>query len=129
MSDPLQPQASTKDRTFLWIGILSAVTLIACLLFYGWLPTQQYGFSPYPLGTVFAPKYTDVNFRLVRVGMHRDEVVTLLGEPLTIYRLGETEQWHYAEDRFGLDFKWLMRIVNFDEDGIVDEINSGVIED
>lgn len=129
MSEPWQPSIKSKERPFLWIGILSALTVIGSLWLYLWYPAQGYGPSHFPVGTRFPPDYTEEKFRLVREGMSHDEVRDLLGESLTIYRVGLAEQWHYAEDTVWWDSRWLMRMIDFNEEGIVIRIGNALVDE
>jgi hypothetical protein len=78
-------------------------------------------FSPYPaIDTHFAPGYSEQAFQDIQAGMTKAEVLQRLGPPLN--RTSDPS-WTYSRDgALGVwDFAWLVRAVNFDENGIVKE--------
>ncbi|MFQ5524832.1 MAG: outer membrane protein assembly factor BamE [Thermoanaerobaculia bacterium] len=73
--------------------------------------------------TVFADGYTAEAFRRVEAGMTRDEVHTLLGEPLATWT-AERIDWNRA-DRWSLspgDTHYRMRTVYYAGDRVVEKI-------
>jgi len=69
------------------------------------------------IDTVKAPGYTAEKWDAVRVGMSRDEVRSVLGEPLGV----SDKAWQYTRDGRSpvLDFAWEMKKLYFSPDGSV----------
>ncbi len=85
--------------------------------------------------TTFSPGYSDHRFVKVRRGMHTDEVLSLLGEPLLrrtcdqARHIGEAEVWWYYSDAgFDLNKTGWRRVIVF-KSGTVSAIQVGLYVD
>jgi outer membrane protein assembly factor BamE (lipoprotein component of BamABCDE complex) len=73
-----------RDRQLIWVSLL--VFLAICLAV-KWGPRD---------GTVYAPGYSEAGFRSIRVGMTREDVTRVLGEPLSVEPAPGYILWVYA---------------------------------
>jgi SmpA / OmlA family len=74
----------SRDRPLYWVGLL---LVVASGLALKWGPRDS---------TVYAPGYSEARFRSIRVGMTREEVTRVLGEPLSIDPAPGYVVWVYA---------------------------------
>jgi hypothetical protein len=77
-----------RDRGLIWVSLL---LFLAICLAVNWGPRD---------GTVYAPGYSEARFRSIRVGMTREEVTRVLGEPLSIEPASGYVLWVYAPDDY-----------------------------
>jgi hypothetical protein len=78
----------TRDRWLYFVGVL---LFVAVGLAVKWGPRDR---------TVYAPGYSEAGFRSIRVGMAREEVTRILGEPLSIERAPGYILWVYAPTNY-----------------------------
>ena len=98
-------------------------TLILAAVLYVTIGGESY-FYLYPaIDTRFAPGYSETAFEKVKVGMTKDEVLSLLGPPFDPGTVGQN-RWHYSQDGacFWADWAWLSRAVLFKDDRVVEKI-------
>jgi outer membrane protein assembly factor BamE (lipoprotein component of BamABCDE complex) len=77
--------------------------------------------------TRYAPGYSDAKFREVAVGQSREDVRTLLREPLKEWTLGSSEAWDYSDSPSQGDY-WIRRVV-FDGTGRVKQVHAELYVD
>jgi hypothetical protein len=70
--------------------------------------------------TVYAPRYSYVAFRRIRIGMTVTEVKGLIGEPLKIVARPTGDVWVYSDSPVSRSYR--MREVMFDPRGRVAEV-------
>jgi hypothetical protein len=78
----------SRDRQLYWVGLL---LVVAVGLAVKWGPRDR---------TVYAPGYSEAGFRSIRIGMTREEVTRVLGEPLSIEPAPGYVDWVYAPDGY-----------------------------
>lgn len=119
------------------------VALIILLLFigvflFGYISTgESYcWFKPY-IDTKFAKNYTPQKFEMIKIGMSKNEVYQLIGEPLAIEEVGYNilkKELIYTRDgllnelaekkgKVGADFAWYSSNVILNEENQVIEIH------
>jgi outer membrane protein assembly factor BamE (lipoprotein component of BamABCDE complex) len=80
----------------------------------------------YPsIDTRYASGFTESNFEKVQVGMTKDEVVSLLGDPLGGISVRSRSRWSYTQDgncRWA-DWAWFGREVVFRDDRVVEKVS------
>jgi len=80
----------------------------------------------FPFDTAYAPGYSETAFRSVRIGDSKEEVIALLGQPLSVHSVGiegtETwgEWWRYSWSPS--DTHYLLRQLLLDSEGRVVKI-------
>lgn len=94
------------------------VTSVCAVVSSGYLE----GYFPlYPhIDTQFADRFSEANWRRVSTGMTKDEVLRLLGQPLSDTN-ASTSIWSFSRDAkctWG-DFAWQSKVVVFSPDGVV----------
>jgi hypothetical protein len=78
--------------------------------------------------TEYAPGYSEEAFRVVQIGDSKEEILSLLGQPLRVYDLGiHREVLSYSMSPSGSNY--LMRDIVLDSEGRVVEIRSQVYWD
>jgi hypothetical protein len=133
-------------RLISWVGKITGITvgvfIFLILLFPRFIPPESY-FVLYPsIDTEYAPDYTEEKFDEIQIGMSKDEVINMLGEPFIEdstknldgvdlgfrYPDGTTEIWSYTGDGacWFADLAWLGRWVYFDKNGKVTAKNKSI---
>ena len=113
------------------VGMGMAALLVILSLLLGvvlWVGTEGYFFLYPAIDTHFTPRYSETAFRAIEVGMTKAEVIARLG--LSFKR--ESDQgWLYSADGAcgWWDFAWLVRAVNFDEQGRVSNLSAIIAYD
>lgn len=73
-------------------------------------------------GTIWAKNFDEENFKKVRLGMEKEEVLSLIGEPLDKTRKCPIDcSWIYTKQDTGTS-DYDQRVVSFDNSGFVSEI-------
>jgi hypothetical protein len=73
----------------------------------------------FPEDTVYAPGYTDAGFMKVEVGMTREQVYRLIGQPISVWTNSDTigERWSRSPG----DTHFRCRVLQFSEGKVVDK--------
>ena len=119
-------------RSVFWFVVLAAV--LAFLVFISW-PVVRYRYTVsdsylYLLtigrnATHYGPRYSDSALTKVRIGMSREEVQGILGEPLRRYSYVETNEcWRYSLPA-SQSGHYHNRSVSFSLDGRVIDVYKG----
>ena len=123
---PRRPGFSRRERiaASLSIGIIGSLFLL--LLAFSAIESY-FPFDP-DIDTRFAPGYSEEAFTSLQVGMSKEEVLQRLGPPLS----GQASRtWYYSTDGAcpWWDFAWLARNVEFDEEGRIAALITGIRRD
>jgi hypothetical protein len=78
----------TRER---WLYCVGMLLFVAVGLAVKWGPRDR---------TVYAPGYSEAGFRSIRIGMTREEVTRILGEPLSVEPAPGYVFWVYAPDDY-----------------------------
>jgi len=122
------------------ISVTGLSFLAVVLFFIGQFPLIEgkYLWNKY-IDTQFAKDYSPEKFELIKVGMELNEVVNIIGEPLTKYN-GDTptliRSYSYTENgklqnslkerpKWNCDFAWYRSVVNINSEDIVISIDKG----
>jgi hypothetical protein len=124
----LYPRELILDGLVVTIGFLSLFSGVLC-------HSEQY-FPFYPsIDTVYSKNFDEKKFQGITPGASKDEVLSLLGEPLSKFKQypeDSLEVWEYSSDgacNGWCDFAWLGRAVTFGPDGKVKEKWERVADD
>lgn len=120
----------TNKRLSIVTGSVLAL-FVAASLFLGsilWVGVEGYFFFYPTIDTRFTPGYTEAAFQAIQAGMTKAEVQERLGLP---FNPVSDQGWIYSQDGAcgWWDFAWLVRAVNFDEQGRVSSLASMVAYD
>ena len=99
--------------------VILFIFLLLIFLFFSLVFFLEGYFFPYPaIDTQFAPQYSEAQFEQIKPGMTKEEILTRLGPPLNN---PDDPAWIYSNDgAFPFwDFAWLVRNVQFNEEGRV----------
>lgn len=107
---------------------LGALLIILCLLLALLVGKEGYFFLYPAIDTSFTPGYSERAFHAIEVGMTKTEVVARLGLP---FNRASDQGWLYSQDgALGWwDFAWLVRAINFDEQGRVSNLSAIIAYD
>lgn len=107
---------------------MSALLIILCLLLALLVGKEGYFFLYPAIDTSFTPGYSETAFYAIEVGMTKAEVAERLGFP---FNRASDQGWLYSQDgALGWwDFAWLVRAVNFDEQGRVSNLSAIIAYD
>ena len=113
------------------VGMGIAALLVILTLLLGvvlWVGTEGYFFLYPAIDTHFTAGYSETAFRAIEVGMTKAEVTERLGLP---FNRTSDQGWLYSQDgALGWwDFVWLVRAVNFDEQGRVSNLSAIIAYD
>ena len=110
----------TRSKTAEWRRVLSLFSVIGSIL--ATLAFLIFVFF-FTFDTEYAPGYSEEMFRAVKVGDSKEEILSLLGQPLRVYDLGtDREVLGYSISPSGSNY--LMRDIVLDSEGRVVEIRS-----
>jgi hypothetical protein len=113
------------------LGLLVGGVFVASVLFQvttldGWQGVFLPLFSE-DSETVYAPGYSYIAFRKVRIGMRDSEVRELIGEPLKVVAKPAGDVWVYSDSATSRSYR--MREVLFDQRGRVVEVMAEFVFD
>jgi len=115
----------TRSRIATWRKILGFSSVIGSVLVTLAFLVFIFFFT---FDTEYAPGYSEEAFRIVQIGDSKEEILSLLGQPLRVYDPGlDREVLSYSMSPSGSNY--LMRDIVLDSEGRVVEIRSQVYWD
>jgi hypothetical protein len=112
-----------RSKTAAWRKVLALSSVIGSIL--ATLAFLVFVFF-FTFDTEYAPGYSEEAFRAVEIGDSKEEVLSLLGQPLRVYGM-DREVQSYSRSPSGSNY--LMRDIVLDSEGRVVEIRSQVYWD
>jgi outer membrane protein assembly factor BamE (lipoprotein component of BamABCDE complex) len=119
------PQSFGETMNAKRVGLTICVVAVATVAGYLSVGLERYCVLYPGIDTCYAPAFSERKFAQVLIGMSKEEVIRLLGEPYHKSVGRDSVRWFYTQDGkcFWADWAWLGREIVFKEERVAERIS------